>query len=772
MGGRPSKDAGAGGATGFPGRAGAPGGGTPAGGAGGAGGLIFSGDCARVPLAHWTLDDCSPSQTALGDTAFSSIAHPGFRLVSTACDVGIGNQGLRFATSDDLFYAPDQPDFLFEQGLTIGLWIKPDKLGGVQNLARKRFDGSSSFVLALEGNNLVFAVQLRGGRTGGVSVPFTTVGAWTHVAATYDGKKAILYVNGAAVAETNLVGVLAPGVGPFFIGNDASGRRLKGEVDDIWLNNLAAPADVIRSLTCVHGKLTASLTPAVSPPTAAGDTFTFDLALSSGSSETCDADTVIVSPSFPAGLTSNLGRSVSLPPTQTVHVPVAVTGDVDLDPGLQSFTLFVFSQSKRDTTTVSGALAVAPPTGCTVNRNRELFIRDVSVVDDPIRTSLAGDAADPRTGAWTFGRLMERLAPRPEDAPDLVEALLSSFETPQVINGFKVAPRPFITPTIHQAWPRRPDGKLDLARAPLLLNAIVNRIDLRDLSVGNAGEGRFVFGFMGPGAFPLQATLIMEFTLPASSQADIQAWADAWHGLATHPFPSEEYNAALQAITDRITARGAVPTAPNGSGLLRLRTNEIDFGDNKRWELREFNFDAETGFLVPATVKVTPDLSFNGGPVLSSFMTANATDILADRHVVPETFADAPFLGGAIFNDLQPWFSDGSVDNEVRHHLSLNTCNGCHGGETGAQFGTNTAFLQVFPRLPGQEAGLSSFLTGETTPDPLTGAPRTFNDLARRREDLKLFVCPQTTSPTPPTDGDGASAAPAPTLTKGISRTE
>ena len=55
-------------------------------------------------------------------------------------------------------------------------------------------------------------------------------------------------------------------------------------------------------------------------------------------------------------------------------------------------------------------------------------------------------------------------------------------------------------------------------------------------------------------------------------------WANAWHALGALPFPSEEYNAALQAITERFAGRGAMPGRPNGSALNQLRTNEIDLG--------------------------------------------------------------------------------------------------------------------------------------------------------------------------------------------------
>lgn len=43
--------------------------------------------------------------------------------------------------------------------------------------------------------------------------------------------------------------------------------------------------------------------------------------------------------------------------------------------------------------------------------------------------------------------------------------------------------------------------------------------------------------------------------------------------------------------------------------------------------------------------------------------------------------------------------------------------------------------------------------TEATVGDPLTGQPRSLNDLARRRADLKLTVCPS--DPIPPGSGTG-----------------
>src|SRR6185369_16469803 len=105
-------------------------------------------------------------------------------------------------------------------------------------------------------------------------------------------------------------------------------------------------------------------------------------------------------------------------------------------------------------------------------------------------------------------------------------------------------------------------------------------------------------------------------------------------------------------------------------------------------------------------------------------------------HEVPATFENEPFQAGAVFNNIDFWFADGINNPQARHKFSLNTCNGCHGGET------QTGFLQIAGRVPGQPSQLSGFLTGETISDPVTREPRTFNELGRRRRLMEATVCP------------------------------
>jgi hypothetical protein len=373
------------------------------------------------------------------------------------------------------------------------------------------------------------------------------------------------------------------------------------------------------------------------------------------------------------------------------------------------------------------------------------MITDLSVVEDPVRTRGAGP--------WTFRHLAEALAPTAAEAPALVEAWLSQWLSDQVVNGHVVPARPALRRLVLDPWPRI-DGGLDLSRAPFRLLAIVNRMDLRDLAAGNAGEGRFVFGVLDARGAPTEFTVILEYKLPAATAAEVRGWADAWHALGALPFPSAAYNEALEAITTRFAGRNAAPGRPNGSALSQLRTNEIALA--APWELREFALDTATGRLQPKVVELTPDASFDRTAALAGFVNANETAILAGTHLVPNGLGGAPFAGGASRNDLAPWRAPGVLSNDARHLFSLGTCNGCHGVETG------TPFLHVFPRPAGRPSALSAFLTGTALPDPVNRqVTRSFADLGRRSADLRSIVCAATPTGTSTSTSTSAAAPPS-----------
>lgn len=709
------------------------------------------------PIGRWTFNDCSDFQTQLFDS--SGNENTAFRAVAVACTEGISSQGVAIAAREDIVYVPDQPTFTFESGVTVAGWFRPTVAGGTRTLFRKRDRDTSSFALLINDRKFQFVASLGDGRAISVASPANVrANQFQHVAGTYDGQTLRLYVDGVEVNTFSVAGTIPVGPGPLLMGNDGSERRLLGAIDEAVFATHALDADEILALTCLPQTPTLVFSPNFIEE-APGVPATVDVSVTNNNPALCapiSFSLVTIDDGFPIALDPPPFEAVDSGPVasgETVHFTITATATEEATPGDLMFFEFFVQEPTTDFFEFGFVeFLVAESSGvCSVNTSRELMIRNVSVVDDPVRTVFDPSSSDPRNGVWTFKHLMESMAPSPEQAPAMVEAMLTTFTVDTTINGFSVASRPGVQPSILNAWPRTTDGALDLAQAPLRLQAIVNRFDLRDLAAGDAGEGRFVFAFEQDG-FPLEATLILEYKLPASSEADVLGWASAFHALGALQF-GEEYNDALQLITEGFAGQGARPGSPNGSAINAVRTNEIAFGGV--WELREFTLSPATGLLEPATVKLTPDLSFNRSQALVDYVVANLEPILIEKHVVPDILDGQAFQGGAIFNDLTTWFAPG-VDPEARHLFALNTCNGCHSLDE-----TGTSFLHISPRFPGDQASLSGFLTGTTISDPETGDTRTFNDLGRRNADLRAIVC------TDPSARSGAFRA---SLRKGIDR--
>lgn len=696
--------------------------------------------CESVPIGFWRFDDCTAARADLTDS--SAQRHTAFRALSTTCTPGREGNAVSFQGPDDLVSVPDQPEFVLDQGMTIAAWVKPDAIDGVHTLFRKRDDGDSAFALLIDDGDYRIVVRLQSGRLASVSAP-AKVDTWTHVAATYDGTLLRLYLDGSEASETRADGVLAGSAGPLLMGNDGDGRHFQGAIDSVWFNVLAAPADAILHLTCVHSAPGLSVTPLTSDAVAAGTEVTYTLTVSNTQGAACEAAEFFASLSLPS-TDFNVDRParsvVTLGPGASSDFPFSVSSGTEAEPGTYTLKFFVSQQNVSPTTpgssappitvvpvtvpppvvpggpSLSAQYVVVEPVGCHVDSARELIIRDLSVVEDLVRT-------DGASGAWSFGHLMQGLASEEVSAADMTEAMLTTFVSPQTVNSFSIPARSAMQDRVLKSWPRSNDGKLDLTRAPLRLLAIVHRLDLIDAANDKAGEGRFVFGMLDAAGNPMQFTVIFEYKLSAANPRDVRAWQDAVHALQALPFPSEAYNQALQELSDRFATRDT---------LLDVRTNEIALASP--WQLREFHLSPETGKLEPATLAQTPDRSFTNTATLARFIHQNEDAILAEMHVTPAQFEGAPFAAASVFNNIDTWDAPGIDNPEARHEFALNTCNGCHGGET------QTSFLHVSPRAKGQVSTLSRFLTGETVTD-IKGVKRRLAELLRRRQLLQSAVC-------------------------------
>ena len=388
---------------------------------------------------------------------------------------------------------------------------------------------------------------------------------------------------------------------------------------------------------------------------------------------------------------------------------------------------------------------------CVVDPARELFITNVSVVDDCFRTTWFGACPPPvapaTRGAWTFGGLMPGIFGTNVAATlsNEVTRFLSEWKLVKVVNGEVVPARPNIQAQVLGPWLAASGGvQLDMRRAPFRLLAIVARLDLRQNAPFNAGEGRFVFGLLDPAGNITQYLLILEYGLDAADCNGVLTWANNWHNLGTVPF-GPGYNAALQTVTDKFTTINSSPAKPNGSSLNQARTD--DFFLAAPWELREFTLQpgGPPAQLLMSTVGQTPANAHQNTALLANYVNVNTPAILANNYTVPLVWAATPFRGGASSHNLNfnwdgPAPACTSIANlNARHNFSLNTCNGCHGAETA------TVFKHVQPRNAGFPSALSAFLTGGPVVVDMCGIGHTFNDIARRQTDLCNLVsttCP------------------------------
>jgi hypothetical protein len=345
-------------------------------------------------------------------------------------------------------------------------------------------------------------------------------------------------------------------------------------------------------------------------------------------------------------------------------------------------------------------------------------------------------------------------------------------------------------------------GPLDLDIAPFRLLAIVNRIDLGETETGPSGyngkitsrpktpgELRFIFGVVQPSPWGggteascgrKRFTVIFEYGVPGEGCDTVVAWAKQWTTLQAMSGFTAAYKAQLTAMTESVVVHGAAPAKGNQNAINQIRTNEIAL--TGPWELREFTLTAEkpaagtdlpiNGGLRKHTVAMTPNdgafsaaggdptiNSFINGPVLAGVaLPASNPGHCEASYTVPFSFLGAPFRGGTALIPPPHWEANSITSLSsaaricARHSFSLNTCGGCHQGDSGTDgTGGSTSFTHVDP-LSSVPVTMSKFLTGggpgmvfnvnDTQLSPVPVWP--FADLQRRLE--RLFELSHCTS--------------------------
>jgi hypothetical protein len=285
------------------------------------------------------------------------------------------------------------------------------------------------------------------------------------------------------------------------------------------------------------------------------------------------------------------------------------------------------------------------------------------------------------------------------DAPEVIPA---SYEPPS--SDESDAPSAYPSPEATEppeadpyGPPPPPSAPPSWEYAPFRLIAIVNRVDLASSACsGYPGELRYVYGAVDPATSrPLDVTLILEVPYPTTRPA--AEWARAWRELAELP-AGEAYVRGLSELTREVRAE-ADPLR------VRLRSNEIALSNPAQpaWEMREFQLQVRDDALELAQVPLEFTPRADADPAaLSAYVLEHAEEIEGSGARLPDDLrAGAASIDTADFS----WPVLG-VSERLRHAFSVQTCNGCHGGDTSA-----LPFRHIGPALsPESPARLSRYL--------------------------------------------------------------
>ena len=226
--------------------------------------------------ARWNFDsnatDTAPYGTANNGTLYGSPTY-------NTSDYKVGTASMSFvASSNQQVLVADQADLKPMDKITICLWMKPtSSVSDYANIVCKWDLGSSvPYRLRYDGSSLRFDLNV-GGTDKNVKVSRPSVGAWTHVAATYDGNAMKIYKDGTEAGSLSVSGSISTTTSDLSIGarvDRAAGNSFDGLIDDVRIySGYALTQTEIQQVMTVTGNTVAA--PTFSP--AAG---TYDYAQS------------------------------------------------------------------------------------------------------------------------------------------------------------------------------------------------------------------------------------------------------------------------------------------------------------------------------------------------------------------------------------------------------------------------------------------------------------------------------------------------------------
>ena len=205
---------------------------------------------ARGLVGHWKLDE------GTGNTVLDSspVFHHGGTVNILDIDWKPGKRGtaLQFTPARRTFIQISHHDTISpREGISLTLWVNAGSWMAPQRLLQKG-DEDDEYSLRVEGNRLLFVLRQADGVEVRVSVPPPATGRFVHLAGIYDGRQALLYVDGRLVGMSPAPGGLIQGQENLTLGGRPAGAPdtefYTGMLDDIVIYDRGLSAVEVRML--------------------------------------------------------------------------------------------------------------------------------------------------------------------------------------------------------------------------------------------------------------------------------------------------------------------------------------------------------------------------------------------------------------------------------------------------------------------------------------------------------------------------------------------
>lgn len=219
---------------------------------------------AQAPIVMGSFDEGAGNTVDLGSGLIGTLSG------GVSWGLGQGGAGLLFNGSGFVLVPDDGVSPLdLPTALTVGLWVRPDALGGTQMLISK--DDVYEFELG-KVDDAAYDLRL-GNVVAGAGATRLVEGQWQHLAVTWDGSTVRYYYNGEFDGEASFAGTLPitnsdVGIGarPSAESSGGPAFHFTGALDAVVLYGRALPAEEI--MTLVAGTLSDVLPPVRSVETA------------------------------------------------------------------------------------------------------------------------------------------------------------------------------------------------------------------------------------------------------------------------------------------------------------------------------------------------------------------------------------------------------------------------------------------------------------------------------------------------------------------------